>query len=220
MDMNKITSWFSREMLGGLILAVGVAAICQSPAAMAQSFQGTFQGPSQTVQFSNGGPTAVLNMPAVQVSNFDQNAAVMAAQDANATGAAGAYNGANGSTGNTSYKTGSAPEDANMSGLTTQKTGFLNPTSGPGTNYGLTPMTNGLMAPFTVNQASIPQFDGLGYGFNMSPQNQVYNMPYGINGLIDGVINNLGGGIITTGPLLPVTSTGSVNLNTTLGNGY
>jgi hypothetical protein len=172
------------------------------------------------VQFGNGGPTAVLNMPAVQVSNFDQNAAVNAAQDANEMGLTGNYNGANGSAGNTSYKTGEAPEDANMSGLSTQKTTKLNPINGPGSNYGLTPVSNGLMAPFTVNQASIPQFDGLGYGFNMNPLNQVYDMPYGVQGLINGVINSVGGGIITTGPRLPVTSTGSVNANTTLGNGY
>jgi hypothetical protein len=224
MDMKKIRVWFSRGSLAGLMVALGIInAVALPPAALAQSFQGTFNGPSQTVNFGVNGPQAVLNMPSMPVSNFDPNGAAMAAQEANSGGGAAMNSLGNaGSAANTSYKSGEAPEDANMSGLTATNTSNpkQNPTMGPGSNSGFSPMTNGLMAPGSVNPASIPLYDGLGYGFNSSPQQQVYSMATGTQALINGVINGLGGGIITTGPVLPVTSTGSVNLNTTMGNGY
>jgi hypothetical protein len=222
MDMNKIRVWFSRGSLVGLMAALGIInAVVLPGAAQAQSFQGTFSGPSQTVNFSANGPQAVLNMPALPQSNFDPNGAAMAAEAANG-GAAMNSLGSAGSGANTSFKSGEAPEDAGMSGLSATNTSNPTqlPTKGPGTNVGFSPMTNGLMAPFSVNPASIPLYDGMGYGFNASPQTQVYSMATRTQALINGVINGLGGGVITTGPVLPVTSTGSVNLNTTMGNGY
>ena len=215
MDMKKITFWFSRGRLGGLIVAAAMGIVLPSAPAQADN------GVSATVTFSPSGPTAVLNMPTAPVSNVD----TYATADTSGNSALGGSLGAAGTQANSSYATGAAPEDAGMSGLTSSNKSnpTQNPILGPGTNDGLKHMTNGLMAPNSVNPASIPLFDGLGYGFNSSPVPTIYGTDLSGNtlqNLVNGVINTLGGGIITTGPTLPVTSTGSVNLNTTMGNGY
>jgi hypothetical protein len=224
MDIKKITAWFSRGRLGGVIVAATMGMVLQTPPAMAQQFSGQFSGPSQILRFSAAsGPAAVINMPVMAPSNFDP----AAAENAAAGGAAMQSLGNAGSGANTSYLSGEAPEDAGMSGLTATNTSNPQqaPTLGPGNNVGFSPMTNGLMAPGSVNPTGIPLATGNGsgvpltYGFNTSPLTQIYRME-GPQSLLDTVINTFGGGIITTGPVLPVTSTGSVNASTTMGNGY
>ena len=219
MDEKKITSTFSRGVgqsflphlqhawQGLAVLAVVglVGQVGQAPA-LAQV--------NGTVSYGANGPVTNLSMPTAQVSNVAQDAA---------SGYTGPdSNGATGTIGRSSYATGEAPEDAGMSGLTSNQTSQNLPINGPGSNFGpnMTGAVNGLMAPGSVNQAGIPLWDGAGYGFNANPQNQVYSMATGVNKLINNVVNSAAGGLFTIGgPALPVTSTGSVNINMTTQGG-
>jgi hypothetical protein len=200
MDKNKFSSAFSRDIVGGLIVAAVLGGVWQ-PAALAQV--------SGNVTFGSNGP--VTNMPAMQVA-MPSNVASGGGSSAPAS------LGDAGQSGVTSYKTGEAPEDAGMSGLTSQATSQNYPINGPGTNFGpnMSGAVNGLMAPNSVGTAPLRQWDGAGYGFNANPQNQVYSMATGVNRVIQNAVNGLGGGILTIGgPRLPVTSTGSIDLNST-----
>ncbi|MBS1989062.1 MAG: hypothetical protein JSS83_01020 [Cyanobacteria bacterium SZAS LIN-3] len=198
---------FSRENLGGLMIAGVIGIVLQNQPAFAQQFS---NGPSGGVSFGANGPQAVLNMPTAPVSNVAQDAQFnlyMQSQAENSLGDSGDY-------GRTSYKTGEAPNSAGLSGNGTGRSGKQNPISGVGSNYGLTPMTNGLLAPNSVNPAGIPLYDGLSYGFNTNPATTTYSMKTGTGKLIDQVINTFGGGFITAGgPRLPAVSTGSVNID-------
>jgi len=207
MDMKMITVRFSREKLGGLMIA-GVIGLVLNQPALAQQFS---NGPSGSVSFGANGPQAVLNMPtAVPMSNVDA-AASQAIFDASQ---AGNSNGDTGEYGRTSYKTGEAPNSAGLSGNISGPVGAQRPNEGQGSNYGLSQMTNGLMAPNSVNNAGIPLWNGMSYGFNTNPQRQTYDMSTGTNKLINQVINRFGGGFFTAGgPALPATSTGSVNID-------
>jgi hypothetical protein len=211
MDMKKITVWFSRDLLGGLIVAAAVGFVLPASPALADGFGATasFTGPSAVFSAGPNGFTAMPVMPTVTVSNVDPAATeeAFAAPSSAGGGAAMQSLGSTGSGANTSYTTGGAPEDANMSGLTTQVTAQQYPTSGPGTNVGPSPTTNGLMAPFSVNPAGIPLWEGAMYGFNANPATTIFG-------------TDLSNHPDTMGAVLPVTSTGSVNINTTLGNGY
>jgi hypothetical protein len=216
MDMKMITAWFSREKLGGLVVGAAIAMVLPGSPALADQIVGTFSSPSGGVSYGVGGPTAVINMPVAPVSNVDPMAANAGVPSL----------GDSGSGANSSYKTGEAPEDAGMSGLSATNTSnpAQNPTLGPGTNYGLSQMTNGLMglSPTSINLAPIPSA-GFTDGFPSPTGPKIYGMDLSnnpIQGLVNGLINGLGGGIITSGPVLPVTSTSSVNANVTMGNGY
>jgi hypothetical protein len=213
MDMKMITAWFSREKLGGLVVGAAIAMVLPGAPALAQA-QGN--GVSSSISAGPNGFEAQINIQPTAVSNVD----------ASATSAAMNSLGSYGSGANTSYKSGEAPEDAGMSGLSATNTSnpLQNPTLGPGNNVGLSQMTNGLMAlsPTSVNQAAIPSA-GFTDGFPSPSGPKIYGMDLSnnpIQGLVNGLINGLGGGIITSGPVLPVTSTSSVNANVTLGNGY
>jgi hypothetical protein len=178
-------------------------------------------GPSGQVIFSPSGPQAVINIPTAPISSLDPlieiNGPQFNSPQFNGINTALPSNGATGSAGNTTYLSGAAPEDRNMSGLTAPITNKNIPS-------GIPTMTNGLLAPNSVNMAGIPQWYGpygpMTDGFNTNPLMQTYSMATGTQALINGVINTFGGGFITAGPVLPVTSTGSVDANTCSGNGY
>ena len=196
MDKNKISSAFSRDAFGALIVVAVLGGVWQ-PAAMAQV--------SGNVTFGANGPVA--NMPAMQ-NNAASNVSAPVMDSLGDSGVMG----------RTSYKSGEAPEDAGMSGLTSNQTAQNYPINGPGNNFGpnMSGAVNGLMAPNSVGGAPLRQWAGAGYGFNAHPQNQVYSMATGVNKVIQNVVNDLGGGVVTIGgPRLPVTSTGSIDLNST-----
>ncbi|MBU6453895.1 MAG: hypothetical protein KGS72_19100 [Cyanobacteria bacterium REEB67] len=196
MDKNKISSAFSRDAIGGLIVVAVLGGLWQ-PTALAQV--------SGNVTFGANGPVA--NMPAIQNST-----------PSNVAGPAMNSLGDTGVIGRSTYKSGEAPEDAGMSGLISNPSSQNYPINGPGNNFGpnMSGAVNGLMAPNSVGGAPLRQWGGAGYGFNANPQNQVYSMATGVNKVIQNVVNDLGGGILTIGgPRLPVTSTGSIDLNST-----
>jgi len=212
MDKNKITALFPRGKLVGLVLAASFVSI--APFSAAQADQININGGASIVS-TGSGFAATVSVPTATVSNVDAvGVPVVGGNEQAAASDSTAINslGTAGSAANSSYATGAAPEDAGMSGLTSNLTTQNSPS-------GLPSMQNGLMATGSFSNAGIPLWEGASYGFNTNPAVQTYNYAFGAQGIVNGLINALGGGIITAGPRLPATSTGSVNFSTAGGGG-